>query len=236
MDDRKWEKLAALGGVAFVVLNIVGSITQGAPPSGNDTNDEVLAWFADHDTGIKVAVLLGGLSIIGLSWWFGSLWRRMSLAENGNHRLSVVALGGLVGGATLFLASTAVLTTVAIQVDEVSADAAFFFVLDGVVLGRRLIVTHLAAVSVLSLHPFPPPWLVLTAGRADVPGLDRRHHDRRGLRDDLRVHRLHRVGGVDPRRQRAPVAHRGRELTPGRQSTRQPTRIRRATRPLAPRA
>lgn len=165
MDDKKWEKLAALGGVAFVVLNIVGAVTQGAPPGSGDSNDEVLKWFADNDSGIKIAAFVGALSIIGLVWWFGSLWRRMSSAENGSHRLSVVALVGLGGSGTLFAASTAVLVTIAIQVDEVSADAArLFYVLSAVLLSMAgaFIVTHLAAVNALSLRTkFLPRWVSL---------------------------------------------------------------------------
>lgn len=163
MDDKQWEKLAALGGVAFVVLNIVGSIAQGAPPASGDTNDEVLEWFVDNDSGIKIAAFLGALSIIGLVWWFGSLWRRMSRAENGNHRLSVVALAGLAGSGTLFAASTAVLSTISIQVDEVGADGAkFFYVLSAVLLAMAgaFVVVHLVAVNALSLRTgFLPKWV-----------------------------------------------------------------------------
>ncbi len=163
MDDKLWEKLAALGGVVFVVLNVVGTIAQGAPPAAGDTNDEVLAWFADNESGIKIAAFLGALSIIGLVWWFGSLWRRMSRAEQGNHRLSIVALVGLAGSATLFAASTAVLATIAIQVDEVGADGArFFYVLSMVLLAMAsaFVVTHLAAVNALSLRTaLLPKWV-----------------------------------------------------------------------------
>ena len=127
MNDKTWEKLAVLGGVAFVVLNIAGSILQGAPPASGDTNEEVLDWFADNDSGIKVSVFLAALSIIGLIWWFGSLWRRMSAAEDGNHRLSVVALIGLGGSGAMFGVHAAILAAVAINVDDVSADAAKFF-------------------------------------------------------------------------------------------------------------
>ena len=165
MNDRKWEKFAALGGVAFVVLNVAGTIAQGAPPSSDDTNDEVLKWFVDNESGIKVAAFLGALSIIALLWWFGSLWRRMSRAESGNHRLSILALGGLVGGGALFAASTAVLATVAIQVHEVPADGAkFFYVLSTAMLSMAgaFIATHLAAVNVLGMRTrFLPAWVSL---------------------------------------------------------------------------
>jgi hypothetical protein len=138
-------------------------IVQGSPPSSGDTNEEVLEWFADKESGIKVAVLLATLSVIALAWWFGSLWRRMSRAEGGDHRLSVVALVGLVGSGALFTTSTAVLTTVAIQVDEVSADAAkFFYVLSTALLATAgaFVVTHLGATNVLSLrNGFLPRWV-----------------------------------------------------------------------------
>jgi hypothetical protein len=165
MDDRKWQRYAALGGVAFVVLNIVGSIAQGAPPSSDDSNEEVLKWFVDHDTGIKVSAILAAFSIIGLTWWFGSLWRQMTRAENGNPRLSIVALGGLAGAGALFAVSTSVLATVAIQVDEVGSDGAKFFnVLATTLLSfaGALIVTHLAAVNALSLRTkFLPGWVTI---------------------------------------------------------------------------
>lgn len=163
MDDARWEKFAALGGVAFVVLNVAGSIAQGAPPASGDSNEDVLKWIADHDSGIKAASLLGALSIIALVWWFGSLWRRMSAAEKGSPRLSVVAIIGLVGSGALFSASLAVLSTLAIQVDEVGAESAkFFFVMSNALLSvaGAFLVTHLAAVSALGLRTaFIPKWL-----------------------------------------------------------------------------
>jgi hypothetical protein len=166
MDDKKWEKIAALGGVAFVVLNIIGSVIQGAPPSAeNDSPEEIADWFSDNDTGIRIAVFLSGLAVIGLAWWFGSLWRRMAQAEGGNHRLSIVALGGLVSAGALVLASFGILSAVAITIDDVQPDGArFFFVLSGVLLslGGFFIVAHLAAINALSLRTgFLPRWITI---------------------------------------------------------------------------
>ncbi len=163
MDDKKWEKFAALGGVAFVVLNIAGSIAQGAPPASGDTNDEVLAWFVDKESGIKLMGFLGALSIIGLLWWFGSLWRRMAAAEGGNHRLSVVALVGLGGSGVLFATSTALLSAVAIQVDEIGADQArflFVFSMTLLAMAGAFLVAHLGAVNALALRSsLLPKWV-----------------------------------------------------------------------------
>jgi hypothetical protein len=172
VDDSKWEKLAALGGGAFVLLNVASSIVQGAPPASDDTNDEVLKWVVDNDSGIKAAGLLGALSIIGLVWWFGTLWRRMSAAEHARHRLSVVALIGLVGSGGLFAASLAVLSTLAIQVDDVGPDSAKFFIVFANVLlsvAGAFLVTHLASVSALGLRTgFIPKWVSMAGLLAAV--------------------------------------------------------------------
>jgi hypothetical protein len=162
MDDKKWEKRATLGGVLFVVLNVVGVSLQGSPPMKGDTNAEVLAWFTDKESGIRTAAFLGALSLVAIVFWFGSLWRRMAKAEANNHRLSVVSLVGLIGSGAMFAASTAVVSTVALRVDEVDeVGARFFYVLSTVLLSLAgpFIATHLAATNLLALRTkFLPKW------------------------------------------------------------------------------
>lgn len=165
MDDKKWEKWATLGGPIFVILGIVGAILQGALPMSGDTNDEVLDWLVDKESSIRTAAFLGALSLIAFAFWFGSLWRRMSKAENNNHRLSVVAFAGFIGGGAMFAASTAILSTMALRVDELDAvNTRFFWVLATVLLSMAgaFIFTHLAAVNLLALRTkFLPKWVAL---------------------------------------------------------------------------
>ncbi len=165
MDDKKWEKRAILGGALFVVLNVVGAIMQGALPTADDSNEEVLEWFVDKESGIRTGVLLGALSIIALLLWFGSLWRRMSRAEEGNHRLSVVSLAGLTGSGVMFAASSAVLSTVAIRVDDFEAGGVrFFYTMSTVLLsmGGAFLFLHLFATNLLALRTkFLPKWNAL---------------------------------------------------------------------------
>ncbi len=148
-----------------MVLNVVATILGGAPPSSGDTNDEVAEYFVDKADSLKVAALLGGLSLIALSWWFGSLWRRMSKAENGNHRLSVVALIGFTGSGALFAASQAPVSAIAFRVDELSPDAIrLFWVLSTVLLSMAafFITVHLAAVNALALRTgMLPKWATI---------------------------------------------------------------------------
>lgn len=154
MSDKKWEKYAALGGVLFVVLNVIGSIAMGSPPASDDSNAEVLEWFVDKESGIKLALFLGGLSVIGLLWWFGSLWRRMTAAEGGSHRLSVIALTGLVGSGGAWMASAAIQGTVASRTVDLGQAAGFFYALSGAMMGVAgfFVVTHLIAVNAISLR------------------------------------------------------------------------------------
>lgn len=165
MDDKAWEKRATLGGAIFVILNVVGAIMMGALPMADDTDEELLEWFVDNESGIRMAGLLGAISIIALLLWFGSLWRRMTKAENSNHRLAVVSLAGLVGSGALFAAATAVQSTMAIRIDDFAAGGVrFFWVLSTVLLSMAGAFTfvHLFSTSVLALRTgFLPKWNAL---------------------------------------------------------------------------
>ena len=72
MDDSKWERYAALGGIWFVVLSVISAFLPGAPPSTSDSVGKIVKYFSDHAGTIEVATLLAGLGIVGLFWWFGS--------------------------------------------------------------------------------------------------------------------------------------------------------------------
>jgi hypothetical protein len=162
MDDAKWEKYAALGGVAFVVLNIVGAATTGEPPAPDDSADKVNTWFADHSGAIKLSQFLGALSVIALLWWFGSLWRKMTAAEGGRHRLSVVAALGLVFGGALFMVANAMLSATAMRLDDAGGGSTIFYTLSTVLLSTAGagVLTFLAAVSLLALRTkMLPAWM-----------------------------------------------------------------------------
>ena len=103
-----------------------------------------------------------GLGLIGLFWWFGSLWRLMVGAEGGSARMSAVALIGLAVAAALALMSGVVNSTVALQLDSVGTSVKFFYVMTLVLLAAAGfgIVTHLAAVTSLSFRTrMFAPWV-----------------------------------------------------------------------------
>jgi hypothetical protein len=174
MNDSKWARYAAIGGVAFVVLNIIGAILSGSPPSGNDSATKIANYYVDKGDGLKAALWLGGLASVGLLWWFGSLWRRMSRAEGAAHRLSVISLLGLGLGGALFLASAAVNAAIALRAADVGEGARVFYTLSLVLLagaGFGLGI-HLLATNILGLRSKMLPswlsWLGVVAGLAFV--------------------------------------------------------------------
>ena len=161
MDDSKWEKYAALGGVVFVVLNVVSAVTTGSPPDPSKA-DKVTKWFSDHTGAIELSQFLGVLSVIALLWWFGSLWRKMAVAEGGRHRLSVVAALALVFGGAMFMAANAMLSATALRLDDAGGGATIFYTLFTVLLSTAGggVLTFLTAVSVLALRTkMLPAWM-----------------------------------------------------------------------------
>jgi hypothetical protein len=162
MDDAKWEKYAALGGVAFVVLSVVGTFIAGAPPASDDSAAEIAEWFVDNPGAIQTSQFLNGLALIALVWWAGSLFRRMSRAEEGRPRLSVVAIIGFVFAGVFALVSGAVMSATALRIDEIGDSAQVFYALSMVLLSTSAfgLVAALAAVSALSLRTkMLPQWL-----------------------------------------------------------------------------
>jgi hypothetical protein len=123
MDDVQWERYAALGGIWFVVLNVIGAFVPGTPPSTDDSVHKIGTYFADHAGGIKTAGVLMGLGAIGLFWWFGSLWRRMIAAEGDRPRLAAVAAVSLAIGGALALASGAITAAIALDRKDIGDGA-----------------------------------------------------------------------------------------------------------------
>lgn len=172
MNDSKWERYAAIGGIAFVVLNIVGTLVAGSPPAADDSAVKIAEYFADHGGGIKASLWLGGIGAVGLVWWFGSLWRRMNRAEGGMPRLAVASLLGLGLGGALSLASGAVNAATALRSADVGEGARFFYTLSIVLLSVAGfgVGIHLLATNVLALRSKMLPvwmgWLGAVAGAA----------------------------------------------------------------------
>lgn len=145
------ERTAALAGALFVALDMVVGVMAGAPPSPGAPEDEILAYLADHRTGLAVGLWLFGLATIPLLWWFGSLWVRLVHAEAGTPRLAVVSLAGLLLGGTMALASAVMMAALGLLPTDAEG-AVTVYTLAAVLLSAAGfgLAAHLLAANVLA--------------------------------------------------------------------------------------
>lgn len=148
------ERRAALGGPWFVVLGLVAAGIGGTPPDPDAPAAEVRTYLADTAGRLQAAQVLFGLASIGLLWWFGALYRRMSAAEGERPRLAVVAALGLVWSGVFYLLSTGLTSAAAMRAGELGDTAGFAWGLVWVLSATASVgnVVLLAAVSVLVLR------------------------------------------------------------------------------------
>lgn len=165
--SSKWERYAAFGGFWFVLLSLVGSSLFGAPPNPDSSASELQEFFADHAGAIQASSLLYGLAAIGLLWWFGSLWRRMSAAEEERPRLAVVAALGLVWSGVFWVLSGALWSALALRVNELGDTSRVLYTLSGTVSAASNfgLFVFLAATVALTLRAgMFPRWTAYVGG------------------------------------------------------------------------
>ena len=112
MDDRRLEQLAAVCGLAFVVL-LVGAIAVGASVFGEDPGDcdprnaRFAVCLLDHRTAIGAFIFLNALGASFFLVFLGGLFSALRRAEGRVGGPILVALVGGVAWASLWLAASA---------------------------------------------------------------------------------------------------------------------------------
>lgn len=99
MDDKKYEKWAALAGVVFVVLALVGGFIAGSPPKVSDPDGKIVKFTKDNEDALKIASYLGGLGIAFFLFFLGAVGSR--LRQAGSGRLAATAVMGGVATASI---------------------------------------------------------------------------------------------------------------------------------------
>ena len=163
MDDKAWERYGALGGVWFVVLAVIGGFIVGADRPGRaDPAAEIGEWIADNDAALQWGAFLTAIGVIGLAWWFGTLYRAMRGAEEGNPRVAIIALAGFIVSGIGAMTGFSINAGVAAAVDQAGDGVSVFYGISGVAFGISAVgdVILALAVSGLAMRTgFLPRWV-----------------------------------------------------------------------------
>ena len=96
MDDSRWERWGALGGIVFAILTVAAALLPGSPPNTSDSTADMVKFVVDKGDEIRIAGYLGAIAVLPFFWFLGSLWRLLRRDEGGAPRLAVMAaLGGV---------------------------------------------------------------------------------------------------------------------------------------------
>jgi hypothetical protein len=114
MDERAVRRVAAIAGIAFVVLLIVSIVLTIPAPMPNKSAAKIVKWFADHRGAVFTSNVLGGLSTVVFLWFLGYLHHRLSDLAGGARALSSIVLTS--GVATVTIATLSGLPFAALAV------------------------------------------------------------------------------------------------------------------------
>jgi hypothetical protein len=114
---RKYEWLAPLTGVAFIVVLIISFIVGGEPPDVKSPPQEIIDHYADNKDSVQIGVLLSLIAATLLLFFAGYLRKFLRAARGEGGMLPAVALAG----ATVMAAGAALDGTISFVLAE-SAD------------------------------------------------------------------------------------------------------------------
>jgi hypothetical protein len=94
MNERRWERLGAEAGIAFVVLVMVGIFLPGKQPDQNATGTQLINYINDHRSSLRWSVVLFSVATVCLLFFLATLRARLSEAEGGHNELATAAVVG----------------------------------------------------------------------------------------------------------------------------------------------
>jgi hypothetical protein len=153
-------RTAAAAGIAFVILDVVGTFLPGAPPASDASTAKTAAYFHDHSGAIKAQLLIGALGIMALLWWFGALWRMLSRLEAERPRLAAVAAAALVSGVVLAIMSSTITAGAAMHLGNAETTRLLFgfSLVTAAIAGLGVSLFLFAACAVLYRSDTVPRW------------------------------------------------------------------------------
>ena len=99
-----WQRAAAIGGAASVVLVIASGALESGLPRANASAEKITSYYAtsSHWHRIEAGVIVGALSMLFFLWFLSALHSRLRAAEAGSGRVASMALCAGVAFTALF--------------------------------------------------------------------------------------------------------------------------------------
>lgn len=116
--NTKKRPLAALFGVGFFALGIVGTLATPSAPGFVDEPAQIVKYYTDNGGSLLAAntmYLLAGAVLLAFA---GALYGASRRAEGGDGRIARMGFGGAVAGAGMVLASASTDSVAALRVEE----------------------------------------------------------------------------------------------------------------------
>lgn len=102
MNERRWERLGAEAGIAFVVLAVVATFLPGSMPDQNASGTTLITWIADHRDSLRWGMALFGVASVCGLFFIAALRARLSEADGGHREMATAAV---IGGVFAFAAN-----------------------------------------------------------------------------------------------------------------------------------
>jgi hypothetical protein len=99
MNQRAWERIAGLAGMAFAVLLLVGIVPGGVPPAYGTDSKGVVDYFTGHGTGLQATFFLGNVLPTVLGSIFTGFLAVVIWKADADARFGAVV--GVIGGTAL---------------------------------------------------------------------------------------------------------------------------------------
>jgi hypothetical protein len=113
MNERRWERLGAAAGIAFVVLAMIAVFAPGKAPDQDATGRQLMSYISGHRDGLRWAVVFWSLSTVAGLFFIATLRARLSEAEGGHSELATAAVvGGLFAFAANWIGGLLMMTVV----------------------------------------------------------------------------------------------------------------------------
>lgn len=171
MDTSRFVRLAPLTGVAFFALALTGAVSMGDTPNFPGKPNEWVDFFTKNHQRVALGAWVFGIAVVALFWFLGSLAAAARRAEGGDGRVSRLACGGGLAGATLVLAGTGTVLMGAYRVDHggISDDVATvygdLFNVGAFIAGAFGFAVLLGGLALVNARtPFLPRWLTWVSG------------------------------------------------------------------------